>query len=94
MSKSDETPEKFNKVCNILSEYALQKSCTPAVEAFFGEHYRMLLSGIIEDAIVIKQNELSYILCMTAHFKYKDHYARSLAKKSLISFTNASGSIP
>ena len=45
MSKSEETPEKFNKVCNILSEYALQKSCTPAVEAFFGEHYRMLLSG-------------------------------------------------
>ena len=53
-----------------------------------------VFSGIIEDAIVIKQNELSYILCMTAHFKYKDHYARSLAKKSLISFTNASGSIP
>ena len=39
------TAEEFNKVCNILSEYALQKSCTPAVEAFFGEHYRMLLSG-------------------------------------------------
>ena len=37
--KSEETPETFNKVCNILSEYATQQTCTPAVEAFIGEHY-------------------------------------------------------
>lgn len=45
VSKSRQTPEEFNKVCNILSEYAVQQSYTPATGAFLGEHYRMILKG-------------------------------------------------
>ena len=44
VNKSMETPEVFNKVCNILSEYAALQTYTPGTEAFFKEHYRVLLS--------------------------------------------------
>lgn len=43
--KSSQTPEEFNKVCNILSEYAAQQIYTPATGAFMSEHYRILLKG-------------------------------------------------
>ncbi|MEG1803265.1 MAG: adaptor protein MecA [Lachnospiraceae bacterium] len=42
--KSDHTPEEFNKVCNILSEYSKQERYTPARSAFYAEHYRTILS--------------------------------------------------
>lgn len=45
VSKSSETPEVFNKVCNILSEYAAQQTHTPGMEAFLKEHYHALLVG-------------------------------------------------
>ena len=45
VSKGAETPEIFNKVCNILSEYAVQQTHTPGTEAFLKEHYHKLLSG-------------------------------------------------
>lgn len=45
VSKSNQTPEEFNKVCNILSEYAAQQSYTPAAGAFFREHYRIIIKG-------------------------------------------------
>lgn len=45
VSKSKQTPEEFNKVCNILSEYAMQQSYTPATGAFFEEHYQPILKG-------------------------------------------------
>lgn len=45
VNKSSETPEAFNKVCNILSEYALQQTHTPGTEAFLKEHYHVLVSG-------------------------------------------------
>lgn len=41
--KSSQTPEEYNKVCNVLSEYASQRSYTSAVGAFFGEHYEPLI---------------------------------------------------
>jgi adapter protein MecA 1/2 len=41
--KSEQTPEDFNRVCNILSEYAAQQTYTPAAGAFFDEHYRLIL---------------------------------------------------
>lgn len=41
--KSQHTPEEFNKVCNILSEYAKQERYSAAVEAYFEEHYDTLL---------------------------------------------------
>lgn len=43
--KSKQTPEEFNKVCNILSEYASQRPYTPGVGAFFGEHHQLVLKG-------------------------------------------------
>ncbi len=43
ISKSQHTPEEFNKVCNILSEYAKQEKYSAAVEAYFEEHYETLL---------------------------------------------------
>ena len=38
----------FNKVCNIISEYAYQKNYVPANEAFFKEHGNV----IIEEAAI------------------------------------------
>lgn len=43
VSKSKQSPEEFNKVCNILSEYAMPQPYTPATGAFFQEHYQLLL---------------------------------------------------
>lgn len=43
ISKSNHTPEDFNKVCNILSEYARQEKFSASVQAFFEEHYQVLI---------------------------------------------------
>ncbi|MCR5785496.1 MAG: adaptor protein MecA [Eubacterium sp.] len=43
LSKSTHTPEEFNKMCNILSEYAHQEKYSDAVEAFFNEHCELLI---------------------------------------------------
>lgn len=40
--KSSLSPEVFNKVCNILAEYAHQGIITTATEAYFTEHHRIL----------------------------------------------------
>lgn len=41
--RDDHTPEEYNKVCNIISEYASQKKYTPAKEAFLKEHGKTIL---------------------------------------------------
>lgn len=43
--KSAHSPEEFNKVCNIISEYAICKKYTSATEAFFKEHGKLILKG-------------------------------------------------
>lgn len=43
ISKSQHSPEEFNKVCNILSEYAHQEKYSTAVKAYFEEHYDTIL---------------------------------------------------
>lgn len=43
ISKSQHSPEEFNKVCNILSEYAHQEKYSTAIEAYFEEHYDIIL---------------------------------------------------
>lgn len=43
--KSDHTPEEFNKVCNIISEYATYKKYTSAAEAYFKEHGKLIVKG-------------------------------------------------
>ena len=48
ISKSHHTPEEFNKVCNILAEYAHQEKYSSAIRAYFEEHYELILK---EDAL-------------------------------------------
>lgn len=43
VTKSLHTPEEFNKVCNILSEYGAGQKYTPSNEAYMQEHYKLLL---------------------------------------------------
>ncbi len=43
ITKSGHTPEEFNKVCNILSEYGSSSKYTAANEAYMQEHYTLLL---------------------------------------------------
>lgn len=43
VKKSAHTPEEFNKVCNIISEYASYKKYTSATEAFLKEHGKLIL---------------------------------------------------
>lgn len=45
ISKSDHSPEEFNKVCNILSEYAANAKYVTAMEAYFEEHMDCISSG-------------------------------------------------
>lgn len=43
ISKSQHSPEEFNKVCNILSEYAHQEKYSNTIRAYFEEHYDTIL---------------------------------------------------
>ena len=45
VAKSDHSPAEFNKVCNILSEYAHQERYTDALAAYFEEHYDVIVSS-------------------------------------------------
>ena len=45
LHKSAHSPEDFNKICNIASEYAAQRRYTPAIGAYFEEHGQVLLAG-------------------------------------------------
>jgi adapter protein MecA 1/2 len=45
LHKGDHSPSEFNKVCNILTEYAFQNRYLPSAEAYFGEHFRCISSG-------------------------------------------------
>ena len=41
--KSEHSPEEFNRVCNILSEYGRAGECTPALEAHYNEHEDVII---------------------------------------------------
>lgn len=43
VNKSEHSPEDFNKVCNIISEYGQQQRYSPAAEAFLEEHYEPII---------------------------------------------------
>lgn len=45
ISKENHTPEEFNKVCNILSEYGTSLKATTTAESFFNEHADVLIKG-------------------------------------------------
>lgn len=38
ISKTDHSPEQFNKICNILSEYASNTKYVSSMDAYFAEH--------------------------------------------------------
>jgi adapter protein MecA 1/2 len=40
--KNQHSPEEFNRVCNIICEYAVQKNYNAAVGAYFAEHGRKI----------------------------------------------------
>ena len=42
LHKGSHTPSEFNKVCNILSEYALQNRYVASAESYFGEHFQCI----------------------------------------------------
>ena len=46
LHKSHHTPEEFNKVCNIISEYGIQKKYTPATEGYLKEHGKIILKDM------------------------------------------------
>lgn len=43
--KGHHTPEDFNKVCNILSEYSYSDKYTEAAGAYFEEHFHCIISS-------------------------------------------------
>ena len=43
--KSGHTPEDFNKICNILTEYGERIRSTPSSEAYFQEHLTPMVAG-------------------------------------------------
>ena len=43
VQKGAHSPADFNKVCNILTEYGRQETCTRATEAMFEEHKKLLI---------------------------------------------------
>lgn len=45
VNKGYHTPEDFNKVCNILSEYGKKEKGSYASEAFFEEHFNKIIIG-------------------------------------------------
>ena len=43
--KSDHTPEEFNKICNILSEYGKAERFTYASTSYYDEHYEVIVKN-------------------------------------------------
>ena len=43
ITKSDHTPEEFNKVCNIISEYGKSERSTYASPAYYQEHFDVIV---------------------------------------------------
>ncbi len=43
VSITDHTPEEFNKVCNIISEYGKSERSTYASSSFYEEHYEVIV---------------------------------------------------
>jgi adapter protein MecA 1/2 len=43
ISISDHTPEEFNKICNIISEYGKVERSTYASSTYYDEHYEVIV---------------------------------------------------
>ena len=42
--KMDTDPEKFNRICNVLSEYSMPMDYSTGMDEFFREHMKVILS--------------------------------------------------
>ena len=49
--QSSHTPQEFNKICNILSEYGRGRACTPAGEAHLIEHGELISNNALQQLI-------------------------------------------
>ena len=49
--QSSHTPQEFNKVCNILSEYGKGRACSAAGEAYLIEHGELISSNALQQLI-------------------------------------------
>lgn len=45
ISKSEHTPEEFNKICNIISEYGSSERATYASPAYYAEHFELIIKN-------------------------------------------------
>lgn len=45
LHKNDHTPEEFNKICNMATDYGVQMEYNSAMEAHLEEHGRLILRG-------------------------------------------------
>lgn len=45
MDKGDLSPEDFNKICNITTEYGQREKMTYATKAYFDEHYEIIIKN-------------------------------------------------
>ena len=43
LSKSSHTPEEFNKICNILTEYGSNEPYKKSTESYMAEHYDLVI---------------------------------------------------
>lgn len=50
--RSDHTPEEFNRICNILTEYGQRTRSNSASEEYFREHLKVLASGTALQSII------------------------------------------
>ncbi len=53
LRKSDHTPEVFNKVCNIITEYGNMEECTTAVEGRIKEHFEVIIPSFAIEKLSI-----------------------------------------
>lgn len=53
LRKSDHTPELFNKVCNMITEYGHMEECTTAVEGRIKEHYEVIVKSFALEKLSI-----------------------------------------
>lgn len=51
ISKTEHTPEEFNKICNILSEYSTPERFAAAGEAFLAEHFELIVKDTAVQAL-------------------------------------------
>ena len=45
LNKDRHTPEEFNKTCNILTEYGVQEKFSSSAEAYFKEHFQIIIKN-------------------------------------------------